>query len=72
MAALGAAVTEDNAEVVAKSQMVFIAVKPNDVASVLASATAAITPEHVIVSIAAGVTIATLESVSYNNQMVFC
>lgn len=61
-AEMGAVSTESNSTVAKNSTVIVIAVKPNDVAAVLASIKDDLTPQHLIVSIAAGVTIATLAS----------
>ncbi|XP_018604712.1 pyrroline-5-carboxylate reductase 3 isoform X2 [Scleropages formosus] len=58
---LGVAVTHSNTEVVTASRLVFLAVKPHLIPRVLAEIAPSVTREHVIISVAAGVTIATLE-----------
>lgn len=60
---LGAAVTHSNTEAVAASRLIFLAVKPHLVPAILREVAPHITREHVVVSVAAGVTIATLEEV---------
>lgn len=60
---LGVAVTHSNTEVVCDSDLVFITVKPHLVPPVLSQISPHITDRHVVVSVAAGVTIATLEEV---------
>ncbi|KAJ8278215.1 hypothetical protein GJAV_G00085170 [Gymnothorax javanicus] len=59
---MGAAVTHANAEVVSASRLVFLAVKPHLVPAVLQEVASLVTREHIIVSVAAGVTIATVEA----------
>ncbi|XP_043076140.1 pyrroline-5-carboxylate reductase 3 [Puntigrus tetrazona] len=57
----GVSVTHSNAEVVDRSRLVFLAVKPHLVPTVLNGISGNVTKEHVIVSMAAGVTLETLE-----------
>ncbi len=59
---LGIKVILDNKELVKKSNIVFIAVKPNQVLGVLKEIKPYVTEEKLIVSIAAGVTLNKLES----------
>ncbi|XP_040895586.1 pyrroline-5-carboxylate reductase 3 isoform X2 [Toxotes jaculatrix] len=58
---LGIPVTHSNIEVVCGSDVVFVAVKPHLVPLVLNEISQHITNRHIIVSVAAGVTLATLE-----------
>ncbi|KAJ8389034.1 hypothetical protein AAFF_G00124310 [Aldrovandia affinis] len=58
---LGVAVTHSNSEVVTGSRLVFMAVKPHLVPTVLCEIAPLVTQQHVIVSVAAGITLATLE-----------
>ncbi len=58
----GGAVTASNLDVIAAAGIVVVAVKPHQVADVLSEVRAAITPSHLIVSIAAGVTLARLQA----------
>ncbi|CAI5636979.1 unnamed protein product [Oreochromis niloticus] len=58
---LGIAVTHSNIEVVCGSDVVFVAVKPHLVPLVLNEIAQHVTDRHMIVSVAAGVTLATLE-----------
>ncbi|XP_013873364.1 pyrroline-5-carboxylate reductase 3 [Austrofundulus limnaeus] len=67
---LGIAVTHSNEEVVCGSQVVFVAVKPHLVPSVLSEVCRHVTDGHVIVSVAAGVTLATLEELLPENSAV--
>ncbi len=61
---LGIPVTHSNIEVVCGSDVVFVAVKPHLVPPVLNEISQHVTDRHIIVSVAAGVTLATLEEVS--------
>lgn len=61
---LGISVTHSNTEVVCGSDVVFVAVKPHLVPHVLSEISQDVTERHIIVSVAAGVTLATLEEVS--------
>jgi pyrroline-5-carboxylate reductase len=56
----GVATFDSNAEVIGNSDVVVLAVKPQIMASVLAEIRPLITSEHLVVSVAAGVTLATL------------
>ncbi|XP_058874627.1 pyrroline-5-carboxylate reductase 3-like [Acipenser ruthenus] len=60
----GVRTTHCNTEVVQVSRVLFLAVKPRIIPSVLQEVSAVVTPQHIIVSVAAGVTVATLERVS--------
>lgn len=60
-AAVGATTTEDNAEVVAESDVVVLAVKPGAVAGVLAALDDSICEKPLWISIAAGVPLAALQ-----------
>lgn len=60
-AATGAHVTDHNSEAAAAHTLI-VAVKPDQVVEVLESLRAYLTPEHLVLSIAAGVTLATLEA----------
>lgn len=57
-----AKVANSNAEVVASAKIIFLAVKPDQVASVLAEVRNAFSKDHLLISIAAGVPIAKLEA----------
>lgn len=63
---LGVNTTVSNDEVVKMSQVIIMAVKPNMVAPILQEISPSISNQHLVVSIAAGVTIATLEQVKKN------
>ena len=56
----GARTVESNAEVVSGSEVVVLAVKPQNVREVLGELAGALGPQHLIVSIAAGVSLETL------------
>lgn len=55
-----AQVTENNQQVLAESDVVVLAVKPQKMAEVLSSITSAVNPQHLLVSIAAGAPVAKL------------
>jgi pyrroline-5-carboxylate reductase len=59
---LGVDVYEDNTAVVKKARFIVLSVKPQQVKEVLAALKDHLTKEHLVMSIAAGVTVATLES----------
>ncbi|XP_069009075.1 pyrroline-5-carboxylate reductase 3 isoform X2 [Embiotoca jacksoni] len=66
----GIAVTHSNAEVVCGSDVVFVAVKPHLVPKVLGEISQHVTDRHIVVSVAAGVTLATLEELLPENSVV--
>lgn len=51
-----------NADVVARSEILFLAVKPQNMSAVLAELKPLLKPEQLVISIAAGITLATLET----------
>ncbi len=57
----GGGSTESNHDVVKSCRVLILAVKPDQVAGVLAEIHGGVTPEHLLISIAAGATIAKLE-----------
>jgi len=63
LGALGVSTTLDNIEVAKKANIIILAVKPNIVPIVLTQIRSVISAEHLIISIAAGVTIASMASV---------
>jgi len=65
--AVGAATTAANGDVVRFAQVIFLAVKPDQVGSVLAEIRPAFTPEHLLISIAAGVPLAKLAAALGND-----
>lgn len=67
---LGIAVTHSNIEVVCGSDVVFLAVKPHLIPPVLNEISQHVTDRHIIVSVAAGVTLATLEELLPENSVV--
>ncbi len=54
--------TSSNAEVVQFAELTFLAVKPDQIAELLAEISPVLRPDHLVISIAAGVTLARLES----------
>jgi pyrroline-5-carboxylate reductase len=58
----GIRVTASNGEVARESQVIFVCVKPKDVAQVLEEMGPYLTPGHIIISIAAGIRISYIES----------
>ncbi|XP_022608842.1 pyrroline-5-carboxylate reductase 3 isoform X2 [Seriola dumerili] len=67
---LGIAVTHSNIEVVCGSDVVFVAVKPHLIPLVLNEISQHVTDRHTVVSVAAGVTLATLEELLPENSVV--
>ncbi len=59
---LGVRVTSDNAKVAREARTLVLAVKPQHMGSVLKGMKDSLTPDHLVISIAAGVTIDALES----------
>jgi pyrroline-5-carboxylate reductase len=59
---VGAATTAQNVEVARFAQVIVLAVKPDQVRAALHEIRPALTPEHVVISVAAGVRIAALEA----------
>ncbi|XP_058879023.1 pyrroline-5-carboxylate reductase 3 isoform X2 [Acipenser ruthenus] len=66
----GVRTTHCNTEVVRVTRVLFLAVKPHIIPSVLQEVSAVITPQHIIISVAAGVTVATLERLLPTGSMV--
>ncbi|XP_026179040.1 pyrroline-5-carboxylate reductase 3 isoform X1 [Mastacembelus armatus] len=66
---LGITVTHSNIEVVCGSDVLFVAVKPHLVQLVLSEISQHVTDRHIIVSVAAGVTLATLEELLPENSV---
>lgn len=56
----GAKLSRDNAEILAESDVVFLAIKPQQMQHVLAELRGKVTADHLVISIAAGVKLATL------------
>ena len=69
--ATGAKTTADNRQVVDESDVIFLAVKPQKMAEILAEIRSRITPDKLVVSIAAGVRLSTLgEGLGDNVRLV--
>uniref|UniRef100_A0A8D3D7Z0 Pyrroline-5-carboxylate reductase n=2 Tax=Scophthalmus maximus TaxID=52904 RepID=A0A8D3D7Z0_SCOMX len=66
---LGVSITHSNVEVVCGSDVVFVAVKPHLVPLVLNEISQHVTDRHIIVSVAAGITLATLEELLPENSV---
>ncbi|KAE8294601.1 Pyrroline-5-carboxylate reductase 3 [Larimichthys crocea] len=66
---LGISVTHSNVEVVCGSDVVFVAVKPHLVPLVLNEISQHVTDRHIIVSVAAGVTLSTVEELLPENSV---
>lgn len=66
----GAKITASNAEVAKSADVLILAVKPNQVADVLSEIHKAVAEKHLLISIAAGVTLAKLESGLGSNARV--
>ena len=60
---LGVNIAETNKEVVSRSQLIVLSVKPNVVRPVLQEVASVISKDNLIVSIAAGIKLATIEEV---------
>jgi pyrroline-5-carboxylate reductase len=69
-ASLGAKATASNSEAAAGADVVVLAVKPHFVATVLSEVSATLEPGQLLVSIAAGVTLAQLEALAPQNPVV--
>lgn len=67
---LGIEVIADNQELVKLSDIIFIATKPNCVTQVLEEIKSVLTPEKLIVSIAAGVSIFKIENIASNSRVI--
>ena len=67
---LGVEITLDNKFLVENSEVIFIAVKPNQVENVLEEVKQLITPDKLVVSIAAGVTIGFIKNIINSERIV--
>ncbi|KAM4629186.1 pyrroline-5-carboxylate reductase 3 isoform 1-T1 [Polymixia lowei] len=67
---LGITVTHSNSELVCGSDVVFVAVKPHLVPVVLSEISQHVTQKHIIISVAAGVTLATLDGLLPENSVI--
>ena len=61
---MGCQTTHSNLEVLHSCSLVFFATKPHILPAVLVEVAPAVTAEHILVSVAAGVSLSTLEEVS--------
>lgn len=66
--ALGCQTTHSNQEVLQGCSLVFLATKPHVLPAVLAEVAPVVTPEHILVSVAAGVSLSSLEEVSGHGE----
>ncbi len=66
----GAATVNSNLEVIQRSQVILFAVKPQSMAGLLKEIASSITKDHLLVSIAAGVTLATMEAALPGHRIV--
>jgi len=66
----GASMARDNQEVLQKSQVVFLAVKPQSMPPLLHELRPLIQPQHLVVSIAAGVTISQIEATLGDHRVI--
>ncbi len=68
--ATGAGTAESNAKVLQDSQVIFLAVKPQSLPAVLKEMAPVLTKDHLLVSIAAGITLATIESAVPGHRVI--
>ena len=69
--ATGGSVVDSNAEVAGRSDVIVLAIKPQQMSEVLADLVPAVTPDHLVVSIAAGITLSTLaEALGSSTRLV--
>ncbi|WP_437227131.1 pyrroline-5-carboxylate reductase [Planctomicrobium sp. SH661] len=66
----GAAVTSSNQDVLANSQVIFLAVKPQTIPALLKEIQEHVQPQHLLVSIAAGVKLHQMEAVLGNRRLI--
>jgi pyrroline-5-carboxylate reductase len=67
----GINISPDNADAVKNSELVILAVKPFQVADVIAGVKKALTPAHIIVSVATGVSVAELKEMIKKDLPIF-
>ena len=65
----GVRVTTDNAEVVRNADVIIIAVKPHIVAPAIKNVASLVTEDHLIISIAAGISLRALEEVGSHEYL---
>lgn len=61
---LGVDTTLDNREVVEKNEVVYLSVKPYIIPDIMAEVASVVKPDNLIVSVAAGITLESIENVS--------
>lgn len=69
-AATGATAVAEPREILQKAQVIFLAVKPQSMPGLLQDLRESVQPHHLLVSIAAGITLAQMESVLGNRRIV--
>ena len=68
---LGVKITADNNKAVSESQIIVVALKPHNILAVLADIQDQITADHIVISLATGISIAEIESVINKTVPIF-